>query len=72
MASDPLSASEKPEPAPDIERVIELPWSQPKTDQEDVRAPDLLREIMEHPNYLEADADLGFLNRDDMRGTRLQ
>ncbi|KEO50884.1 TIGR00730 family Rossman fold protein [Thioclava pacifica] len=72
MATDPLSDLDKPEPAPDIERAIELPWSQPKTDQEDVRAPDLLREIMAHPNYLEADADLGFLNRDDMRGTRLQ
>ncbi|PFG64332.1 hypothetical protein AXZ77_2969 [Thioclava sp. ES.031] len=64
--------SAKPQPADDVAREVDLPWCQPKPGHEDVRAPDLIREIMAHPNYLQADEDVDFLNRDDMRGPRLQ
>jgi len=64
--------SAKPQPAPDVAREVDLPWCQPKPGHEDVRAPDLIREIMAHPNYLQPDEDVDFLNRDDMRGPRLQ
>ncbi|AQS48033.1 LOG family protein [Thioclava nitratireducens] len=62
----------KPQPADDVAREVDLPWCEPKPSHEDVRAPDLTREIMAHPNYLQADEDVDFLNRDDMRGARLQ
>ena len=44
---------------------------EPKPATEDTRAPALLREIMDHPNYRQADEDPAFLHRADMRGTRL-
>ena len=44
-------------------REVDLPWCQPKPGHQDVRAPDLIREIMAHPNYLQADEDVVFLGK---------
>lgn len=62
----------KPAPAGPLKRAVDLPWRAPKPEAEDARAPDLVRAIMAHPNYREADRDVAFLARDDMRGARLQ
>ncbi|WP_420854819.1 TIGR00730 family Rossman fold protein [Salipiger pentaromativorans] len=62
----------KPAPPHETERLVELPECTPKPGREDRRAPDLVRRIMAEPNYRPADEDIGFLNRDDMRSTRLQ
>lgn len=62
----------KPFPAPELCRDAQLPWCRPKSEDEDRLAPDLVRAIMDHPNYRQADEDVDFLNRGDMRGTRLQ
>ena len=61
----------KPQPADALHREVDLPGCEPKPATEDTRAPALLREIMDHPNYRQADEDPAFLHRADMRGTRL-
>ncbi|RYH07027.1 hypothetical protein [Tropicimonas sp. IMCC6043] len=66
--SDP---TRKPHPAHTTQRAADLPWCAPKPGHEDDRAPDLVREIMASLTYARADEDMTFLNRDDMRGTRL-
>lgn len=72
MATRSKAASYKPAPAHDTQRAIDLPWRTPKSVDEDVHAPELVRSIVESPNYRQADKDADFLNRDDMRGVRLQ
>ena len=49
----------KPQPADALHREVDLPGCEPKPATEDTRAPALLREIMDHPNYRQADEDLG-------------
>jgi uncharacterized protein (TIGR00730 family) len=49
-----------------------LPWQHPKPEQEEPRARERVQEIMEHENYIQADHDPGFLQRDELRGVRLQ
>lgn len=72
MADPKFHPAQKPAPAHDTERAVDLPWHTPKPGENDAGAPDLLRAITSHPNYLEADRDVDFLNRADMRGLRLQ
>ncbi|MBN2905508.1 MAG: LOG family protein [Rhodobacteraceae bacterium] len=62
----------RPEPAHPDRRQRALPWTAPKPAHEDARAPDLIRAILDSPNYRQADQDVDFLNRDDTRGLRLQ
>lgn len=62
----------KPHPAHDTERKVALPGITPKPEREDAAAPDRVRAIMACPNYRRADEDVDFLNRDDMRGPRLE
>ncbi|APZ51197.1 TIGR00730 family Rossman fold protein [Salipiger abyssi] len=64
--------SGKPLPAHETQRQIELPECAPKPGAEDRDAPALVRRIMAAPNYVIADEDTDFLNRDEMRSTRLQ
>ncbi|KFE36223.1 TIGR00730 family Rossman fold protein [Thioclava atlantica] len=71
MTVDIKEDGHKPLPPDERRREVQLPWCRPKPGHEDSRAPDLLREIMGHPNYRQADEDIDFLNRDDMRATRL-
>ena len=62
----------KPAPAHPERRVSQLPWQSPKPGHEDPQAPDLVAAILQSPEYLAADEDVGFLQRDDTRGLRLQ
>jgi uncharacterized protein (TIGR00730 family) len=59
-------------PAPPRSRREPLPWHQPKPFEEDPQAPQCIKTILESPTYRQADQDVEFLNRDDMRGVRLQ
>ncbi|MBY6005706.1 LOG family protein [Salipiger bermudensis] len=70
---DPKTAPpSKPFPAHPTLRDIALPGCAPKARRDDAAAPDLVRRIMENPNYRLADEDVQFLDRDVMRGARLQ
>lgn len=63
---------DKPAPAHPDRRATDLPWETIKPAIEDIDAPALVAEIMRAPNYLPADKDVDFLERDDNRGLRLQ
>lgn len=63
--------SPKPAPAHPEQRATDLPWKTPKPASEDIDAPDLIATIMHASNYVPADRDVEFLNRDDNRGVRL-
>ncbi len=71
MAQSKTSPTGKPDPAHSTRRAVDLPWCSPKPGHEDTCAPELIRRIMASPNYRRADEDMAFLNRDDMRSTRL-
>ncbi|MEF2549521.1 hypothetical protein VQ045_20540 [Aurantimonas sp. E1-2-R+4] len=62
----------KPEPANPELRQVDLPWKNPKPNQEDPYAPGLVSAILNSPEYKPADQDVAFLRRDDARGLRLQ
>jgi uncharacterized protein (TIGR00730 family) len=49
-----------------------LPWQQPKPREEDPEALRRVQAILEAPGYRLADEDTDFLQRDDVRGVRLQ
>ena len=55
-----------------IERKQPLPSSRPKSYDEDPDAPERVRQIMASPSYRRADCDLDFLQRDEVRPSRLQ
>ncbi len=59
-------------PYPPLERKQPLPGSEPKSHQEDPNAPERVRQIMASPSYRRADCDLDFLQRDEVRPSRLQ
>lgn len=61
-----------PNPPHPLHRQQELPWQHPKPASEDAEAPERLRQITQHPSYLQADEDVGFLQLDATRGLRLQ
>lgn len=56
-------------PAPDP---AALPWHEPKSRADDPLAPRRVRAILADPAYRQADEDVDFLARDDLRGVRLQ
>src|SRR5437763_2347326 len=56
---------------PQTQRRRPLPEHRPKPGSEDPQAPASLRAIVESPSYRQADQDLDFLRREDMRGLRL-
>jgi uncharacterized protein (TIGR00730 family) len=75
----PKAAGESPECAPGVptpphpyRRREPLPEQQPKPVYEDPQAEKRLEAILESPSYRQADQDVEFLGRDDMRGVRLQ
>ncbi len=71
MAKPIADPTRKPRPPHDMRRAVDLPWRQPKPGFEDKDAPELVHAITASPNYRQADQDVDFLNRDDMRGARL-
>lgn len=70
--TDEVEAAEKPLPAHPELRDVDLPWCSPKPREDDAAAPAMVQRIMASPNYLRADQDIAYLNRDDTRGMRLQ
>ena len=53
-------------------RVEPLPESQPKAPEDDREAPERLQALMESPSYRRADRDPDFLQREELRASRLQ
>ncbi len=68
-AGTPLRRMSGPPPR---QRRQPLPWQAPKPQEEDPRAPERVRELMRSPTYRQADRDIGFIARDDVRGIRLE
>ncbi len=60
-----------PEP-PDDNRIEPLPWQKPKPLEEDPDAPNRVHKLLSSATYRQADQDVDFLNRDDVRSLRLQ
>ncbi len=60
-----------PKPPEEI-RQEPLPWHIPKPVEEDPDAPQRLRNIMHSASYRQADEDIDFIQRDDLRSLRLQ
>jgi uncharacterized protein (TIGR00730 family) len=56
---------------PQTQRRRPLPEHRPKPGSDDPRAPANVKAIIDSPSYRQADRDLDFLRRDDMRGLRL-
>ena len=63
---------EVPPPPHPYQRREPLPEQQPKSMEEDPEAHERIKTILESPSYRQADADLDFLNRYEVRGLRLQ
>jgi len=61
-----------PRPAHPAHRLEALPGQQPKPSEDDARAPEGLRRILQSASYREADRDVDFLQGDATRGIRLQ
>ncbi|HEY7682337.1 MAG TPA: TIGR00730 family Rossman fold protein [Gemmatimonadales bacterium] len=61
-----------PAPAHPRTRRAPLPWQQPKAAEEDPDAPKRIAAILQSPSYREAEEDVDFLHRDEVRGLRLQ
>jgi uncharacterized protein (TIGR00730 family) len=59
------------QPASEQHRQRPLPESAPKPAAEDPQAPARVQLILDSPSYRQADQDLDFLRRGDMRGVRL-
>jgi uncharacterized protein (TIGR00730 family) len=70
----PLLHSKPPIPTPPHphKRREPLPWHIPKPAEEDPDAPRRIEAILHSPSYRQADEDVEFLNRNDVRGLRLQ
>jgi uncharacterized protein (TIGR00730 family) len=58
-------------PAPTDRRHEPLPQERPKPGSEDPQAPAHIHALLESPSYRQADRDIEFLQREDMRGVRL-
>ncbi len=60
-------------PTPPSEHHIEpLPWQKPKSVEEDPDSPQRIQNLLASASYRQADEDIDFLARDDVRSTRLQ
>jgi hypothetical protein len=67
-----LKKSKVPPPPHPYHRHEPLPEQRPKPIEEDPDAQERIKTILESPSYRQADEDLDFLNRYDVRGVRLQ
>ena len=68
----PPEAPQIPAPPHALQRHESLPTHHPKSPEEDPEAPARIQAIMENFSYCQADQDVGFLNREEIRGVRLQ
>ena len=60
-------------PKPPATHHIEpLPWQKPKPDEDDPGSPQRVQDLLSSASYRQADQDVEFLNRDDVRSVRLQ
>jgi uncharacterized protein (TIGR00730 family) len=59
------------QPVPTTRRQQPLPEQRPKPVADDPQAPARVRALVDSPSYRQADHDLDFLRREDMRGLRL-
>ncbi len=59
-------------PLPPEQRTKPLPSSAPKSPEVDPGAPDRVHELMSSPSFRRADQDMEFLQRDELRPSRLQ
>jgi len=69
---DSLKKLKVPAPPHPDHRREPLPGQQPKSIEEDPDAQERIKTILESPSYRQADEDVDFLNRYDIRGLRLQ
>ena len=53
-------------------RIEPLPWQKPKPVEEDPDSPLRIQQLLSSASYRQADQDIDFLNRDDVRSVRLQ
>jgi len=60
-----------PQPPHPQRRREPLPECRPKSGEEDPHAPEAIRALLDSPAYRRADQDIGFLERDESRGLRL-
>ena len=70
--SDASKKSKVPAPPHPHHRREPLPGQQPKSTEEDPQAQERIKTILESPGYRQADQDVDFLNRDEIRGNRLE
>lgn len=68
---DSLKKLKVPVPPHPYRRREPLPEHQPKSIEEDPEAQERTKRILESPGYRQADQDVDFLNRDEIRGIRL-
>jgi uncharacterized protein (TIGR00730 family) len=68
---DSFKKLEIPAPPHPLYRREPLPGQQPKPVEEDPEAQERIKAIVESPSYRQADQDVDFLNRYDIRGLRL-
>ncbi len=61
-----------PPPAHPNKRREALPWQEPKPVEEDPEALSRVRAILDSPSYRRADSDIDFLDKDGVRGVRLE
>ena len=57
---------------PAVHRIEPLPWQKPKPAEEDPDSPLHIQNLLSSSSYRQADQDIDFLNRDDVRSVRLQ
>ena len=62
----------RPPPPPRPERHAPLPWHRPKSEADDLEAPDRVQRLLQSPSYRLADEDVAYLAQPEMRGVRLQ
>jgi uncharacterized protein (TIGR00730 family) len=73
MANAPTGSETRvPVPPHPQRRRQPLPWNEPKRFEEDPEALARIQAILNSPNYLRAEEDTAFLQRDDVRGVRLE
>lgn len=69
----PKNSKKQRTPAPpDVHRRKPLPWYRPKPEDEDPEALRRVQQILRGSSYRQADQDLDFLTRDEVRSTRLE
>lgn len=72
MDKNPDEREEEPASAQADTRRAPLPWQRPKPAEDDPESLRRVQAILANPNYRVADRDMDFLQRDELRGMRLE